>query len=157
MVTPTRAPFSCVAFLVSCSMLATAQLTKPATSVGSDLVSQLAKQLSITPQQATGGAGAIFGVAKSRLSAADFNKVASFVPGIDKMLQAAPTKTGSSPLTSLESMVPGQAKGLASLGSSFQNLGLSPSMVGKFVPVMQKYLSAKGGAGIASLFAGALK
>ena len=39
-----------------------------ATSASPELVGQLSKELSITPAQATGGAGALFGVAKSRRS-----------------------------------------------------------------------------------------
>jgi hypothetical protein len=47
-----------------------------------ELVGDLTKGLSITPQQATGGAGALFGLAKSQLSAADFGKIAAVVPGM---------------------------------------------------------------------------
>jgi hypothetical protein len=51
--------------------------TKTGKSPSPALVGQLTKQLSITPKQAMGGAGALFGFAKSRLSAADFSKVAA--------------------------------------------------------------------------------
>src|SRR5215472_10412335 len=47
-----------------------------------ELVGALTKQLSVTPSQATGGAGALFGLAKSRLSAADFSKISAVVPGM---------------------------------------------------------------------------
>lgn len=128
------------------------------TSPNPDLVGKLTKDLNITPTQAIGGAGAIFGLAKTRLSSADFGKVASAVPGMDGFLQAAPKNAASSsPLGSLGSMVGGQAGGLASLAASFQSLGLSPSMATKFVPILQNYIGAKGGANVASVFAGALK
>src|ERR1700761_2705470 len=47
-----------------------------------ELVGELTKGLSITPQQATGGAGALFGAAKSRLSPDNFSKIAAVVPGM---------------------------------------------------------------------------
>jgi Protein of unknown function VcgC/VcgE (DUF2780) len=140
-----------------------------ATATGnSDLVSQLTSQLNITPQQATGGAGAIFGLAKTRLSPEQFSKIAAAVPGMNGLLHAAPrTPTAGTPsatsgsavgsLSSLGSAVPGNAGGLASLATSFHSLGLSPGMAGKFVPVLQQYVGAKGGSNTAAMFAGALK
>jgi hypothetical protein len=41
--------------------------------------------------------------------------------------------------------------------SAFEKLGLSPSMVGKFVPILTSFLQAKGGSGVAGLLSGALK
>jgi len=120
-----------------------------------DLVGRLTQQLGITPEQAKGGAGAIFSLAKSRLSSGDFSKLADAVPGMDGFLKAAP-KAGAG-LGSLGSIASGKAGGLASLAGSFQSLGLSPSAAGKFVPVLQQYIGAKGGSGLASRFAGALK
>lgn len=128
-----------------------------ATNPSPELVGMLTKQLNITPQQATGGAGAIFGLVKSRLAPADFTKLSASVPGMDGFLKAAPAATGGSPLDSVSSMIPGGAGGLASLAGSFNSLGLSPAMASKFVPVMQNYLQSKGGASVANLFAGALK
>jgi hypothetical protein len=130
-----------------------------------ELVGQLTKQLSVTPDQATGGAGALFNLAKSRLSAGDFSKVAGAVPGMDGLLKAAPKAEsgGSSALGSVGSLgsmgskLPGGAGGLASVAGSFQSLGLSPDMAAKFVPVMTKFLESKGGSSVGSLFAGAMK
>ncbi len=122
-----------------------------------DLIGKLTKELNITPQQAAGGAGAIFGLAKTRLSGADFGKLAAVVPGMDGLLKAAPSVKGESGLGSLGSMLPEGVGGLASLAGSFKSLGLSPEMAAKFVPVLKNYIQAKGGAGIASIFTGALK
>lgn len=122
----------------------------------SELVGKLTKQLNITPEQATGGAGAIFGLAKSRLNAADFSKLAASVPGMNGFLKAAPASKGT-PLDSLGSIAHGGTGGLASLAGSFKSLGLSPSMAGKFVPVLENYIKSKGGSSVANLFAGALK
>jgi hypothetical protein len=119
-------------------------------------VGKLCQQLNVTPEQAAGGAGAIFALAKSRLNPADFSKVASGRARDGGFLKAGP-KTGGSTLGSLSSMVGGQAGDLASLAGSFESMGLSPSMAGEFVPVLENYIGAKGGSSIASVFAGALK
>lgn len=123
-----------------------------------DLVGMLTKQLNVTPEQATGGAGAIFGLAKSKLSAPDFSKVAAAVPGMSGFLKAAPsTGAAASPLDSVSGALPGNIGGLTSLAGAFQSLHLSPEMVGRFVPVIENYIASKGGSGVASVFAGALQ
>jgi hypothetical protein len=55
-----------------------------------ELVGALSKEMGATPEQAAGAAGTLFGVAKSRLSAAEFSQVAKAVPGMDALLKAAP-------------------------------------------------------------------
>lgn len=129
------------------------------------LVNTLTSQLGVTPQQATGGAGAIFSLAKSQLSAQDFGKIASAVPGMDSFIQAAPAapaqgNAASSAASALGPLTGGAAagnatnatNGLLSLGGTFKKLGMSPQMATQFAPVIQKYLSGKGGSGVASIF-----
>jgi hypothetical protein len=122
-----------------------------------ELVGELTNGLSITPQQATGGAGALFGVAKSKLSPADFSQIAAVVPGMGSFLKAAPSTGGGTGLSGLTSSLPGNVGGLASAATAFQKLGLSPNMVEKFVPILTNFLHAKGGANVASLLSGVLK
>jgi hypothetical protein len=45
---------------------------------------------------------------------------------------------------------------LLSLGGTFKKLGMSPQMATQFAPVIQKYLSSKGGSGVASIFGKAI-
>lgn len=123
-----------------------------------ELVGDLTKGLSVTPAQATGGAGALFGLAKSRLSPADFGKIASVVPGMGSFLKAAPaTSHKSGGLSSLTGSLPSSVGGLASVAPAFQKLGLSPEMATKFVPILTSFVQSKGGAEVASLLSGALK
>jgi hypothetical protein len=122
-----------------------------------ELVGELTKGLSITPQQATGGAGALFNAAKSKLSAADFGKIAAVVPGMGSFLKAAPSTGGGTGLSGLTSSLPGNMGTLASAATGFQKLGLSPEMVEKFVPILTNFVQAKGGANVASLLSGVLK
>jgi hypothetical protein len=140
------------------------------------LVGMLTKQLGVTQTQATGGAGALFSLAKDNLSSADFSKISSVVPGMNGFLKAAPkTEQGSAaPATSAASNLgplSGAANaagasaasaasnaggGILSLGNSFKALGMSPDMATKFAPVVQQYLGGKGGSGVASIFSKAV-
>ena len=113
-----------------------------------ELVGLLTKQLSIKPEQAVGGAGALFGLAKTQLPAAQFAKIAKAVPGMNGLIAAAPkpTKSKSSTTDMLGSVagalpaqmggMAGQASQLAGMAGAFKKLGLSPDMVAQFVPIM---------------------
>jgi hypothetical protein len=158
--------------LFVCFGAASAQLPKPLpkaqspatqvkglTNPSPELVGKLTKELSVTPEQATGGAGALFGLAKSKLKPEDFTKVADVVPGMDGLLKATPKpkKESSDMLSSVGSMLPGKAGALASVAGSFKELGMSPDMAVKFLPIMTKFVDLKGGAGVAKILSGALK
>jgi hypothetical protein len=160
--------------LFVCFGAASAQLPKPLpkaqspatqvkglTNPSPELVGKLTKELSITPEQAIGGSGALFGLAKSKLKPEDFTKVADVVPGMDGLLKAAPApkpkKESTDMLSSVGSMLPGKAGALASVAGSFKELGLSPEQAIKFVPIMTKFVDLKGGAGVAKILSGALK
>src|SRR6185503_2259319 len=95
------------ACLVACCAAASGQTpTPPAKNPSPELVGQLTKELSITPEQATGGAGALFGLAKTRLKPDQFSQVAKVVPGMDGLLKAAPKPKGGA-LGSVGSSLPG--------------------------------------------------
>lgn len=131
----------------------------PAVNPSPELIGNLSQELSITPAQALGGSGALFGLAKSRLKSDEFAKVSDAVPGMDGFLNAAPKPMQGSAgaLGLMGGALPGKAGGLASVAGSFKSLGLSPSMASKFVPIMTRFVEAKGGAGVGSLLGGALK
>jgi hypothetical protein len=132
-------------------------VAQSATSSGTGLVSQLSKGLSVTPTQARGGAGALFALAKTRLTADEFGKVSSAVPGMSSLLKAAPAVGGGSEMSSLEGELPGGMGRMAEVAEAFHKLGMSPEMAGKFVPVMTKYVKSRGGLSTASLLEKALK
>jgi hypothetical protein len=124
-----------------------------------DLVGALSKELGSTPEQAAGAAGALFGVAKSRLKADEFAQVSSAVPGMNALLKAAPAAPpgGAVGTAGALGQVSGATGGLASAASAFSKLGLSPDMVGKAVPVLTSFVTKSGGANVGTLLAGALK
>ena len=150
-------------FIMGCVAAATAQIpglgTNPiGTNPSPELVNQLTKQLKIKPEQALGGAGALFGAAKLKLKPADFLKLSNAVPGMDDLLKAAPKiGGGSDPLSQIGSALPGKAGTIAQMGGAFKQLGLSPDMVMKFLPIMTQFVKVKGGANVAGLFGGVFK
>jgi len=137
---------------------AATQAASSAASASPELVGALSKELGSTPEQAAGAAGALFGVAKSRLKADEFGQVSNAVPGMDLLLKAAPQGGGKDPvgLASLPKMA-GGASGLASAASAFSKLGLGPDMVAKAVPVLTSFVTKSGGANVGSMLAGVLK
>jgi Protein of unknown function VcgC/VcgE (DUF2780) len=134
---------------------ATGTAAAAAAEASPGLVGELSKQMGATPEQSAGAAGALFGVAKSRLNADQFSQVAKSVPGMDSLLKAAPAAGGSA-LGGL-SQLGGSAGGLAGAASAFSKLGLSPDMVSKAVPILVGFVTKSGGANVGNLLAGALK
>ena len=162
-----RFGIACIALLVLSATdgpakAATQQTPAPAAvaaaNASPELVAALSKEIGATPEQAAGAAGALFGLAKSRLKADEFSQVASAVPGMDSLLKAAPeagaTATGTSGALS---QIAGSAGGLATAASAFSKLGLKPELVAKAVPVLTSFVGKSGGADVGSLLAGALK
>jgi hypothetical protein len=155
-------------------LVAVLALAKIGSAQEQGLVDLLVSQLGVTSEQATGGSGAIFNLARERLTPEQFSGIADAVPGIDTMLSAAPAAgetaeesggvgsvtemlseaTGS---TSSRSEEAGDSMGnLSSLVGPFGQLGMSPDMVQKFVPIVLDYVNSQGGANAMQLLQGAL-
>lgn len=112
--------------------------------------------------QASGAAGALFGLAKTRLKPEEFTKVAGAVPGMDTLLAAAPAVAGTAGSGAAGALAKatggaGALGGLAAVAPAFEKLGLKPEMAMKAVPVLTSYVTKSGGKEVASLLAGALK
>jgi hypothetical protein len=124
-----------------------------------ELVGQLATELGITPRQAEGTAGTLLGVAKGKLKAEEFAKVAAAVPDIDALLKAAPapdSKTAALDMVA-GSGAAGGVGGMAAAASTLSKLGLKPETIAKAAPSLVKIVQGKGGAEVGSLLAAALK
>jgi hypothetical protein len=123
-----------------------------------ELVGMITKEVGVTQAQAEGGAGALLGLAKSRLSADEFGKVSSAIPGTEALLKAAPALGGAAggAAGALGSMA-GAAGGLGAVAGSFSKLGLTPDTAAKMAPVLLKYVNGKGATEAASLLGRALK
>jgi hypothetical protein len=126
----------------------------PAKAANPELVGMITKEVGVTQAQAEGGAGALLGLAKSRLSADEFGKVSAAIPGTDALLKAAPAVGGAA--GALGSLA-GGASGLGAVAGSFSKLGLTPDAAAKMAPVLLKYVNGKGATEAASLLGRALK
>jgi hypothetical protein len=147
----------CVAALVAAVMPMTAMAQAPSP----ELISALTKDLGATADQAQGAAGALFGLAKTRLKPEEFTQVANAVPGMDSLLKAAPAaeptkKSGSDALLQAAAGATGLG-GLAAVAGSFTKLGLKPELAMKAVPLLVNHVAKAGGAEVGKLLAGALK
>ncbi|NOR68595.1 MAG: DUF2780 domain-containing protein [Methylomarinum sp.] len=125
------------------------------------LVDTLVKQLGVTPAQATGGSGALFQVAKSKMTDAAFGQLSQSVPGMDGLLAAAPK---TQPASATGDLLSGLAAAsgnstlvdAASLVSTFQQLNLSEGMISQFTPIVVDYVRQNGGELTANLLQTAL-
>jgi hypothetical protein len=126
------------------------------------LVGILVQQLGISPQQATGGAGSIFSLAKQSMSPASFGQVSNAVPGMGQLLAAAPALGGSTTGTgslmgSAASALGGSSLGnMAALAGSFQSLGMGSGMMNQFLPIILQYVQGTGGSSTMGLLQSAL-
>ncbi len=130
-----------------------------------ELIGLLTQGLDVNQNQAKGGAGLIFQLAKQQLGDSDFAQVANVVPGLDELLGAAPQEeTGvMSAIGGLAGALGGgggtlgKLAGLASLAGGFGQLGLKPDMISQFVPIILSFVQNQGGDPIKDLLAGVLK
>jgi len=126
-----------------------------------ELVDQLVKNLGVSEEAAKGGSGLIFNMAKAKLGAGDFGKVASALPGITDLMNSAPESGGVlggiGKLASGLGGGAGQLGNLASLAGGFSKLGLDSGMIGKFIPIILSFAQSKGGDVVKSLLQKALK
>jgi hypothetical protein len=131
--------------------------TTSTTLSANDLLQSLSSQLGVTTEQAAGGAGALFNLAKSRLSSEDFSQIAGTVPDIDSLMAAAPALSESS-TGAMASMLGGESGlgSLAALAGAFSQLGLSSDMIGQFTPIVLDYLQQVGGDTVMQVMQGAL-
>ena len=100
------------------------------TAQSSPLTDLLTSQLDVSPTQAAGGAGALLSLAQSQLSSSDSSELASLIPGMSSL-------TGSSGIASMIS-------NMDSVNTAFESLGLDPSLVSQFAPVIIEYLTSSG-------------
>ncbi len=152
------------------SAVGTARIADPVVNVAPvagqmpDLVNTLVQQLGITPEQAAGGAGSIFSIAKQSMNSTDFAKISNAVPEMDQLLAATPTQTApTSKMTGLMGLASnalgrsgGSLGNLASLTGSFKSLGLNSGMISQFIPVILQSVQSQGGSNTMSMLQSAL-
>ncbi|MEJ2622014.1 MAG: DUF2780 domain-containing protein [Candidatus Thiodiazotropha sp.] len=126
-----------------------------------ELVQQLVSGAGVSQPQAEGGAGLLFGLVKEQLSSGDFSQVSNAIPGIESLIDAAPSEDSGGLgglLGGVASAIGGEQLGnMASLASGFSKLDLDPGMIGKFVPIVLSFLQSQGGDGLSELVAKVLQ
>ncbi len=125
------------------------------------VVGALVKQLGVTETQATGGAGALFQMAKTKMTDSAFSQVSNSVPGMAGLLGAVPqAKPASSTGNLLGALATATGNdtliSAASLANTFQQLDLSKGMISQFAPVLVNYVKQSGGDVTANLLRAAL-
>lgn len=126
-----------------------------------ELLNQLVQNLGVNEEQARGGAGLLFKMAKEKLGGGDFTKISEAVPGVDGLINSAPESGGiASALGGLGSALGGDAGklgDLAGLAGGFSKLGLDSGMIGKFIPIVLSFVGSKGGDTVKNLLSSVLK
>ncbi|EGQ9063457.1 DUF2780 domain-containing protein [Vibrio parahaemolyticus] len=96
----------------------------------SPLTELLTSQLPVSTEQAAGGSSALIALAQSQLSQQNSTELQSLIPGLSNL------KGAQSLLGNIES--------LSAVQSAFNALGLDPSMISQFAPVILGYLKEQG-------------
>ena len=122
------------------------------------------KQHEQKEEQAKGGAGLLFQLAKDKLGDSEFAQVADCVPGMSSLLQAAPAEDSGGMMGALGGLATAalgeKASGLGSLLSlagGFSKLDLSSDMIAQFLPIILSYVQSQGGDGVKGLLEQVLK
>lgn len=120
------------------------------------LLNTLGSELKITPEQAIGGAGAMLGLAKNRLSEPQFSELSKSVPGLDQIAGNSAIGGlnglggllgGGSDNNALLDGLLGNVKDTGDLNNAFSALGMDSGMIGQFAPIILQYLGQQGVAG----------
>ncbi|ELI5388217.1 DUF2780 domain-containing protein [Vibrio parahaemolyticus] len=96
----------------------------------SPLTELLTSQLPVSTEQAAGGSSALIALAQSQLSQQNSTELQSLIPGLSNLKGA-------------QSLL-GNIKSLSAVQSAFNALGLDPSMISQFAPVILGYLNEQG-------------
>ncbi len=137
------------------------QAINAAQSVQSGSLTELLMQRTgVNAAQAQGGAGALLQIAKSKMQAEAFAQLEQSVPGMQGMLGAMPALSQAGGLAGRLSSIAGASGGTAgnllTAISAFQQQGMSPEMIGQFVPVMIDYVKARGNDAVVNALSSAL-
>ncbi|MDN3679040.1 DUF2780 domain-containing protein [Vibrio tapetis subsp. quintayensis] len=112
--------------------LATSALSDSTASVeSSPIVKQLTDSLGVSPTQASGGAGALLALASNSLSGSQSSELTNLIPGMSSLTESVPGLMG-------------MANNLSAVNDVFAKLGLDPSMVAQFAPIIMEYLTGQG-------------
>jgi len=122
---------------------------------GNDLIKGIMDSAGVNEEQAKGGTGALFEMAKGKMDKADFDKVSDAVPNMSDLLSSVPNVGGGK--TSMLGSAAKQLVGMPKVLAVFDKLGISRDKVKLFTPVIVNYVEKKGGKALSSLLENAFK
>lgn len=114
----------------------------------SELVQQLMNSLGVDQRQAEGGLGLILNLLRDKLGG-DFSQLGEALPEAAQLADRAPVTGGGGLLGMAGSLLGGGAGDLAKLADGFSGLGMDASMLGRFVPLLSRFLEQQGGGDLA--------
>jgi hypothetical protein len=113
------------------------------TTAGSSLaLTESLSGLGLSSDQSSGAVGSVLSMAKGKLSAGDYGKVASAVPGASTYVQKAEAANGG-PVTSLD--------------SAYSKLGISPAVGAQVTPLIVNGISKLAGPTVGGLLSSVVK
>lgn len=118
-----------------------AKTVVPAEIPATGLTKELMQQFGVNQRQAEAGAGSLFQLAKTKMSAEDFTALTDAVPEVPHLMTVAPPP---SPL------------GGAGMTATFLEIGMKPEMVKNFIPTIVQYVESSGGSAVAAALKSAL-
>jgi hypothetical protein len=99
----------------------------------------------LSQAQAALGSGSLFGLAKGKMSAAQFSQIEKAIPGVDKLVADA-TKKG----------LPKQLKGFSDVSTFLGKAGMTPDQVNQLASSLEKTVAAVVPSGVSSAFSSAI-
>ena len=103
-----------------------------ASTLSNPLTDLISSQLDVSTEQAAGGAGALLSIAASQLGGDQASELTNMIPGLDALTGSLPPGT-SALLGNMDT-----------INQVFSALGMDPSMVSQFIPVVMQFLGDQG-------------
>ena len=120
----------------------------------------LTSQLGVKEEQAAGGAGLIFNLAKEKLGG-EFSQITDAIPAVTGLMDKAPETGGVGLMGAIggiaSSLGADSLGNLASLAGGFSKLDLDAGMISKFAPIILDYVKEKAGDNVMGLLSKVLK
>lgn len=110
-----------------------------------DFIKLAVEQLGINEDQGRSAAGGVFDLIKKQMADGDFAELANKLPGLDGLLEAAPSGDGGGGglLGAAASMLGGKAGAALDLTKVLQDAGLDLEQAGPFLKLLVDFLKDK--------------
>ncbi|UPQ87745.1 DUF2780 domain-containing protein [Vibrio sinaloensis] len=118
--------------IANAALMAAVQAWSSQGAADTDLVSALQSSANVSSEQAIGGLGSMLALAQNSLSSSETNEMANLIPGFDSLQSSG-----------LSTMIANNE----SVKSAFSALGMDPSLISTFTPIILSALQSQGASG----------